>query len=62
MMTKNDFLRMRRHLMIDIDDAVDNTELHQDIKDGLVTELCDLICDRLDPNGLIAEHFIQQEN
>ena len=51
-MNRLDFLTMREHLMEGVEHAVDSTDLPQDFKDGLITELCDLICDRMDPAGL----------
>ena len=62
-MNKDDFLTMRNHMIISIDDVIDSTPfLTDDIKDGLFTEISDLICDRLHPNGLIAEQIINVEN
>ena len=51
-MDRLEFLTIRENLMMAVEAAVDDTELSQDTKDGLVTELCDLICERLDPVGL----------
>ena len=59
-MTKDQFLTMRNHMIISIDDVIENTPfLTDDIKDGLFIEISDLISDRLHPNGLIAEQYIQ---
>lgn len=54
-MNRLEFLTIREQLMENIDAAVDDTDLPQDTKDGLVTELCDLICERLDPVGMKDE-------
>ena len=51
-MNRNEFLMMREELMVKIENNIDDTLLSQDFKDGLVTEICDLICERLDPVGL----------
>ena len=56
-MTRDDLLAQREQLMEDIDAIVDAFFHHyykDDIKqrDELVTQLCDAVCERIDPCGL----------
>jgi hypothetical protein len=43
---------MREELMLAVENAVEDSKLDGETKDGLITELCDLICERIDPAGL----------
>ena len=46
-----EFLMMREQVMENIDCIVDGMGLDTDVADELVTKLCDMVCETLDPAG-----------
>ena len=57
-MNRLDFLTMREQVMENIDAIVDSNwseyfgESRLEVRDEIVTQLCDAVCDTMDPAGL----------
>ena len=51
-MNRLDFLMMRESLMLEIESIIEENVRSLDTRDSLVTELCDKVCEIMDPAGL----------
>jgi len=53
MMDRNELLTMREQVMENIDSIVDELlPYEEELRDELVSRLCDMICETMDPVGL----------
>ena len=51
-MTRLDFLTMREQVMENIEAIIDSNFGEVEYKDEVITQLCDMICETMDPAGL----------
>jgi|TARA_R110001592_G_scaffold320431_1_gene598362 hypothetical protein len=51
-MNRLDFLMMREDLMLQLEDIIDENVKDRDTRDGLITELCNKVCEVMDAAGL----------
>ena len=51
-MNRDEFLTMRDQIMQNIDAIIDSNFGEVEYKDEVVTQLCDMICETMDPAGL----------
>ena len=51
-MNRLDFLMMREDLMLQLEDIIEENIKDRDTRDGLITELCNKVCEVMDPVGL----------
>ena len=54
-MNRNEFLAIREQLMENIDAIMDSHFGEVEYKDEVVAELCDMVCETMDPVGLPEE-------
>ena len=51
-MTRLDFLMMREQVMENIEAIIDSNFGEVEYKDEVIAQLCDMICETMDPVGL----------
>ena len=51
-MTRLDFLTMREQVMENIESIIDSNFGEVECKDEIIVQLCDMICETMDPIGL----------
>lgn len=51
-MDRNEFYIMREELMNQIEGIIEENVSDVEMRDGLITELCNKVCEVMDPTGL----------